>query len=313
MKAHTLFPLYVVILNWNLSEETILCIESVRLNQLPGIEIVIVDNASTDRSVALLRGQLGDTVKLIQNGENLGFAGGVNVGIKAALAEGAQSVLLLNNDTIVASDMISCLVTEASQIPRAGIIGPVIYYYDHPECIWCLGAREYRYLPVPLELSARALYKVGSKPLQLDYGNACGMLVRRQVFEAIGLFDERYFIYFEDVDFCRRARQARYEVWCVPQAKMWHKVSRTMNKQKPGMRYTEWWGRARFYRTHAQGFSRGPTYAYLLTKVVKRTLSDLLPGDWELVKALWAGTFDGFFNKASRHFDFYSAYRPKPN
>jgi hypothetical protein len=86
---------------------------------------------------------------------------------------------------------------------------------------------------------------------------------------------------------------------------MWHKVSLTMNKQKPGMRYTEWWGRARFYRTHAHGFSRGPTYAYLLTKVVKRSLRDLLPGDWALVSALWAGALDGFFCKRSRHSDFF--------
>jgi len=301
-----IFPMYVVILNWNLPEETALCIESVRVSQPSGVEIVIVDNGSTDDSVKVLQRRFGDGIKMVETGENLGFAGGVNVGIQTALEEGAQSVLLLNNDTIVASDMIHHLVSAANQAPRAGIVGPVIFYYDDPERIWCIGACEYQWLPVPVELSARTLSKAKSEPFQLDYGNACGMLIRRQVFEAIGLFDARYFIYFEDVDFCRRARQAGYEIWCAPQAKMWHKVSLTMIKQKPGMRYTEWWGRAQFYRTHADGISRGLTQAFLLAKGVKRTLNDLLARDWRLMQALWAGTLDGYLGRPSRHVDFFS-------
>lgn len=306
MTPPALYPMYVVILNWNLSQETTLCIESVQANQPSGAEILIVDNGSTDHSVKALRKRFGNGIKIVETELNLGFAGGVNVGVQTALAEGAGSILLLNNDTIVAPDMIQHLVAAANQAPRAGIIGPVIYYYDYPERIWCLGAREIRWLPVPLELSARALSKANSKPFQLDYGNACGMLIRRQVFETIGLFDARYFIYFEDVDFCRRARQAGYEVWCVPQARMWHKVSLTMINQKPGMRYTEWWGRARFYRTHPHGFSRGLTYAYLLAKAVKKTAYDLFARDWQLMQALWAGTLDGFRNRSSRHADFFS-------
>jgi len=306
MTPQAVFPMYVLILNWNLSEETTLCIESVQAHQPSGIEIVIVDNGSTDHSVQVLRKRFGCRIKIVETEQNLGFAGGVNVGVQTALAKGAQSVLLLNNDTIVAPDMIQHLVAAANHAPRAGIVGPVIYYYDYPQRIWCLGAREVRWLPVPLELSARALSKANSKPFQLDYGNACGMLIRRQVFETIGLFDARYFIYFEDVDFCRRARHAGYEVWCVPQAKMWHKVSLTMLKQKPGMRYTEWWGRAQFYRTHPHGFSRALTHAYLLAKLIKKSLHDLLARDWGLLQALWAGTRDGYLSRPSRHADFFS-------
>ena len=303
--SHSLYPLYVVVLNWNLPEETMLCVDSVRANPPSGVEIIIVDNGSTDHSVELFQERFGDTVKIIENSENLGFAAGINVGIRRALAGGAQSVLLLNNDTIIDANMIRHLVSAATKSPRAGIVGPVIYYYNQPKRIWRFGDREYRWLPVPLQLPARSLSKARQTPFRLDYVTACGMLVRRQVFEAIGLFDTRYFMYFEDADFCRRVRQAGYEIWCAPQAQMWHKVSLSARKQKSATRYAESWGRAQFYHRHPHGFSRGLTFAYLLIKSVMTTLRDVLSNEWELIKPQWIGMLDGHYNRPSRLFDLF--------
>ncbi|MGA9347696.1 MAG: glycosyltransferase family 2 protein [Anaerolineae bacterium] len=305
MKPNSLYPLHVVILNWNLPEETILCVESVQLNPPLDVEIIVVDNGSTDRSVELFQSRLGDTVRIIENSENLGFAAGINVGIRRALTEGAHSILLLNNDTIVDANMICHLVSAAIKSPQAGIIGPIIYYYDRPERIWRFGDREYRWLPVPLQLPASVLSKARQTPFRVDYVTACGMLVRRQVFEAIGLFDTRYFMYFEDADFCRRARQAGYEIWCAPQARMWHKVSLSASKQKPATRYAESWGRAQFYQRHPHGFSRGLTFAHLLVKSVMTTLRDALSKEWELIKPQWMGMLDGHYDRPSRVFDFF--------
>jgi GT2 family glycosyltransferase len=305
MNPHSLCPLYVVILNWNLPEETILCVDSIRANPTPDVAIVIVDNGSTDHSVELFRRRFGDTVKILENSMNLGFAAGVNVGIRRALAEGAQSVLLLNNDTVVGADMIGHLASAATRFPQAGVIGPVIYYYDQPQRVWHFGDREYRWLPVPLQLPASVLSKAHHTPFRLDYVTACGMLVRRQVFEAIGLFDTRYFMYFEDADFCRRVRQAGYEIWCAPQAKMWHKVSLSARKEKPATRYAESWGRAQFYRRHPHGFSRMLTLAYLLARSVTTTLRDVLSNEWELIKPQWMGMLDGQTDRPSRFSDFF--------
>jgi GT2 family glycosyltransferase len=305
MSPQSLYPLHVVILNWNLPEETILCVESVQANSQSDVEIIIVDNGSTDQSVELFRKSFGYTIEIIENSKNLGFAAGINVGIRRALAEGAQSVLLLNNDTIVDANMIRHLVLVAAKSPQAGIVGPVIYYYDRPERVWRFGDREYRWLPVPLQLPASVLSKTGQTPFRVDYVTACGMLVRRQVFEAIGLFDTRYFMYFEDADFCRRARQAGYEVWCAPQARMWHKVSLSARKQKPATRYAESWGRAQFYQRHPHGFSRALTFAYLLAKSVTTTLRDVVSKEWELIKPQWMGMLDGHYNRPSRVFDFF--------
>ena len=302
--AQLMCPLYVIVLNLNLAKETIHCVDSVRAN-LPGYaEIVIVDNGSTDDSVRSLRERFGDEVQIIENEENVGFAAGTNVGIGHALAEGAGSVLLLNNDTVVDRNMVSHLVSAAKQLPQAGILGPVIYYEDEPDRIWHLGGREYRWLPVPVRLGKRDLAKANQDSFRVDYANACGMLVRRQVFETIWLLDPEYYFYYEDADFCRRAREADYEIWCVPKACMWHKVSLTARKHQQATRYAQSWGRARFYRSHPHGFSSGLTLAFVLAKALWTTVRDVLSGNRELVRPLWTGTLEGYRNRPSRLFEF---------
>ncbi|MBN1955546.1 MAG: glycosyltransferase family 2 protein [Anaerolineae bacterium] len=294
-----LFPLYVVVLNWNLPQDTVYCIESVQAARLPGVEILLVDNGSTDNSLEQFQARFGADVAVIETGKNLGFAGGVNVGIAHALAAGAGSVLLLNNDTVVDREMIRCLAAAASSA-RVGIVGPVIYYFDAPERVWRFADREYRWLPTPLRVPDRVLRSAGSRPFRVDYVTGCGMLVRRPVLEAIGLFDTRYFFYFEDADFCRRARQAGFDIYCAPQAQMWHKVSASARRQRPGARYTEAWGRAQFYRRHPHGPFPICALSYLLFKSVAITLRDVLAGDRRLIPPQWMGFFDGYFDRPSR-------------
>lgn len=301
----TLYPMYVVILNWNLPLDTIACVESVWAGAPGGVNVVVVDNGSTDDSVALLQEHLGDRIILLTNADNLGFAAGVNAGIDWALEAGAQSVLLLNNDTVVDPSMILHLVAAATQSTRSGIVGPIIYYADQPDSVWRFGDRERRWLPVPLRLPDSVIAEAGETPFAVDYVTACGMLIRRDVLETIGLFDARYFFYFEDADYCRRARQSGYEIWCVPRAKMWHKVSLSARRAKPGTRYAEWWGRAHFYQDHPHGLSRGLTQAYLLVKLLATTARDILCKDWALVKPTWAGYMDGHSGQAARLSQFF--------
>ncbi len=295
-----LYPMHVVILNWNLPWDTIDCVESVQAGAPNGVEIVIVDNGSTDDSLALFQDRLGSEVTVLATGENLGFAGGVNVGIERAISKRAQSVLLLNNDTIVDPDMIEQLVLAADHSLNAGIVGPIIYYHDRPEQVWRFGDREVRGLPVPLKLPDHAIVEAAGAPFSADYVTACGMLVRRDVFEAIGLLDTRYFFYFEDADFCRRARLAGFGIWCAPQAKMWHKVSLSARKSKPGTRYAEFWGRAHFYQAHPHGFSRALTLGYLLVKLALTAVRDLVHSEPALINPAWVGFIDGYRGRASR-------------
>jgi GT2 family glycosyltransferase len=292
--ADAVDPLGVIVLNWNLPTDTIACVASLQAGLPAGASILIVDNGSNDGSADQFRARFGDAVQLLALPDNLGFAGGMNAGIRAALAAGAGSVLLLNNDTVVHEAMLTRLLGAAAALPQAGVLGPAIYYYDAPQRIWQLGARAYPLLPIPLNLGLRDLRRAGGRPLPLDYVTGCAMLVRRAVLEQVGLLDTEYAMYFEDADFCSRVRQAGFELWCVPSAQMWHRVSLSARMVKPASRYALAWGRARFYRQHPHGPLPSLTYAFLLASTTLSALRDLMRGDGELAALLWRGTLDGY-------------------
>src|SRR5262249_4616411 len=125
-------------LNWNQPEHTLACLRSLAELDYPEVAVTVVDNGSTDGSPALIRARFPD-VTLIENGRNLGFAAGNNVAIGPAVRAGSDYVMLLNNDTEVAPDMLRALIAVAERDPAIGIVGPKILYYDQPDLIWSAG------------------------------------------------------------------------------------------------------------------------------------------------------------------------------
>jgi GT2 family glycosyltransferase len=291
----SLTPLYVVTLNWNLKEDTIACVESVLAAGVPPEQTVIVDNGSTDDSVETFAARFS-TLHLVCNEQNLGFGGGMNAGIAYALCQGAGSVLILNNDTVIHPTMIETLLTTEQAIHEPGVLGPAIYYDDGGDRsrLWRLGDRRHRWLPMPLPVKRSPRSLPTAVPFQVDYVTGCGMLVRRQVFERIGLFDTRYFMYFEDADFCRRAQDAGFTVWCVPQARMWHKVSQTAQRDKPFNRYHRARNQVRFYHEHPHGPFAILREGYIAVKLAKTMLGDIWHRDWDLIGPTCKGTIDGY-------------------
>ena len=250
----------IVIVNYNGWRDTIECLESLRECSYPAFSIYIVDNASGDESVQKLI-ELRITnheLQIIQNGVNSGFAGGNNVGIKKALEDGAEYVLLLNNDTIVPPDFLTKLAEVAESDALIGVVGPKIYFadtttnnqrqttnnpplnsplvkggYGGVERIWFGGGKlnwlrtrgthiDLDKVDNPYELSAKS-YKLEDA----DYITGCCLLIKREVIDKIGLMPEDYFLYYEDVDWCLKAKHAGYRVVYVPAAHIWHKVSRS--------------------------------------------------------------------------------------
>lgn len=287
-------PLFVVVLNWNLPGDTIACVRSLQRGPLPGSAIIVVDNASSDDSLRRFRQAFGDQVLVVALEANRGFAGGMNAGIEAALRAGAGSVLLLNNDTIVDAEMIPRLRDAAVERPQAGILGPAIYYYDAPARLWQAGTRRYAPLPLPVNLGAGALRRARGRPLRVDAVTGCAMLVRREVFTQIGLFDSRYAMYYEDADFCYRARAAGFEIWCVPEARMWHRVSLSARQIPQATRAIAAWGRARFYRQYPHGPFPGLTLMFLLAQAALGAARDYARGDAALARLRWRATLDGY-------------------
>jgi GT2 family glycosyltransferase len=185
-----------------------------------------VDNASGDGSEAILRERFPD-LDFIQTGANLGFAGGNNVGVRHALAQGADYVWLLNNDTVVEAEALSSLVRSAQGDPRVGMVGSKIVYHDAPDLLWFAGAvldGKSAHRPCHLGLNEKDMgqYDV---PGESGYITGCSLLARREMLEAVGLLDEELFLYFEDVDWSARARAAGWTLLYCPESLVYHKVS----------------------------------------------------------------------------------------
>lgn len=222
----------IVVLNWNGGEITSDCLASLRLLDYPRFRQIVVDNGSTDGSAERIAERFPEAL-LIRSPVNLGFDGGNNVGMRAALREGADAVMLLNNDTVVCPHMLRYLVDASRSLPHAGILGPKIYYHDPPDVFWWAGCRS------SLSKTGWLLNYTQEGKGQRDTGQfdelrridaviGCAMYIRREVLLAVGLLDERFFIYHEEYDFCSRADRAGWHSYFVPTAKVWHKVSMSM-------------------------------------------------------------------------------------
>jgi GT2 family glycosyltransferase len=210
----------IVILNYNGGEDVIECLESVRNIDYPSYEIIVVDNASTDNSVESIRKKFPE-VKIIQNETNLGFAEGNNVGIREA---NSHYVMLLNDDAVVGKNILKDLTAAIEERKNIGMAGPTILYYNDPDRIWFAGGRVnlFGYLSNWGKGLARGSC---SSARLVDFLSGCSVLIKKEVIDKIGLLDAEYFLYFEDVDFCFRAKKAGYECLYVPSPTVWHKVT----------------------------------------------------------------------------------------
>ena len=291
------FPgLSIIIVNWNLKEDTLACIDSLVEAGADVDQVFLVDNASSDGSVDALRDWFGPALHIIENPQNLGFAQGNNQGIQRALGEGAEWVLLMNNDTLVAPDFLVELKKGLQQPGQFEILSPLILYYDLPDTIWYLGDRL-----VPGTLLTLNPYR-GRKDwdglpglMEVDFVSGCSMLVRREVFERVGLFDTSLFMYGEEVDFCWRARQAGYRMACVTSAKMWHKVSTSGSRDRPKTRYLRIRNQIRFYRKYALGLQLHFIYGFVLLRTLRIGLCVLIHKQPELLLPLLRGWRDGWY------------------
>jgi len=289
--------LYCVTVNWNLPRDTAACVESLLSAGLPPGQIIIVDNSSTDDSVAMLRARFGPSAHILEAAVNRGYADGCNTGILRALSLGAERVLLLNNDTVVAQDFFAELeaaVVADSSIP---ILAPLILDYDVPETIWYLGDRRIDGLPISMSLRRGRLVP-GELPqlVAVDFVSGCAMMVERRVFEEIGVFDAGFFMYAEDVDFCWRARSAGLRLACATRARMWHKVSRSAGRSNPRSVYLRVRNQIWFYRMHTP-VSRLPVLVgFTLARTLRKSLEVALGGNPRLIVSLWQALVDGWLD-----------------
>jgi GT2 family glycosyltransferase len=243
---------YCVTLNWNRGQDTLTCLRSLQQLTYPLTRLLVVDNGSTDGSVELIKARMPQ-VQVLQNRTNRGFAAGANQAISYALAQGADYVLLVNNDTFLEPQSLDELLAEAR--PDVGMLAPKIYYHEPADRIWSVGYDQH---PVLLEMrgGGRGMLDRGQydQVREVDYLLGCGLLVSRSFLQKVGLFDTRYFVYYEDLDLSLRARKHNYRLLCVPRARMWHKVSASTGLDSPLRRYHMAKSSVIFFFEHGRGF-----------------------------------------------------------
>lgn len=222
---------FIIILNWNGLNDTTECLASLKKNYYRNIEIIIVDNASDGNDVKLIENRYNDFIhKIIINDSNLGFSGGNNVGIKYAIKNGADYILLLNNDTIVEPDFLSQLVKADQANPEASILTPRINYYNRKDIIWFAGGyiSKLRASGFPEGIGEHEIKY--HKDRYCNFASGCCMLIKRDVIETIGFLDENYFLYLEDSDYSYRAHKEGFKIYYASASKIYHKVSSTTSR-----------------------------------------------------------------------------------
>lgn len=214
--------IYVVILNYNGFEETSNCIESICSGSDKKLEIVIVDNCSPDGSGDRLRNMFTEH-HFLQSGRNGGYGFGVNIGIRYALEQNAEAILVMNNDITVGPGFLEPMVDTLLSNERIGIVSPKVVYRHDPEKIYCAGGEvNYHTCSAVAKYQGNVSAEYGNIPRVIEFAEGCCLLVRSSVFRKIGLFPEQYFMYFEDIHFSFDVRK-QYMIQYQPRSLIYHK------------------------------------------------------------------------------------------
>lgn len=216
-----------VIVHWQDPDDTLGCVES--LAGEPGVETIVVDNGSREPVGPLLSAR-APGVTCLHSARNLGYAGGANLGIRAALERGAEVVLLLNNDVRVRPGAVAAALRVLDADPRVAVVGAKVLTREDPGRLWLAWGRvTWRQSLVALEGADEPDGPRFARERDVEWIGGCSMWFRAAALRRIGLLDEEFFAYHEEVDWCFRARQAGYEIWYQPLARIWHYGSRSTN------------------------------------------------------------------------------------
>ncbi len=259
-----------VVLNWNGWQDTLVCLQTLAAQSHAQLQVLVIDNGSTDDSVArieaFLRGVRGPvSFTLIENGVNAGFAKGSNAGIREALRRGCDFVWLLNNDVECPPDTLEKLVRTAEQQPGAGMVGTVLYYHHNPREVqaWS-GGHINRWLGTSRHFHGPDTLRRGS------YVTFASALVRSQVFREIGLLYEGAFMYYEDADFGLRLEKTHWKIAVAADTAVLHKEGgSTEGKRQPFMEKTIAVAGLKFLRRHSP-FPAFSMSAFLAIKLLNR-------------------------------------------
>ena len=216
----------IIIVNYNGAEDTIECVKSLNKINYDNYKIFVIENGSSKKptkdQIDYLKGQ---TV-YIESAENLGFSGGNNIGIRKAIENEFDYMLLLNNDTTVEPDFLSILIDAATKKNNVGIVGGKIAFYSKPSHLWYGGGHMDEKLGGGAHERWNDLNPEDTGEIrEVTFITGCLMLIPTEVVKKVGLLSEEYFLYAEDTDFCYKVLEAGYKLWFCENTLLYHKVS----------------------------------------------------------------------------------------
>jgi hypothetical protein len=204
------------------------CIASLNKITYNNYDIIVVNNGPGNTALLDALSPISQHItRVIDTEDNIGFARGNNIGIRQALKDGAEYILLLNDDTEVAPDFLSILIDAAEARPDTGMLGSKIFRFIEPDRVWFAGARFDQDTCKVVTTEYEQTVQSNALVVESDYITGCASLVRRDTIEKIGMLDERFFLYWEDVDWGLRCSKAGLKNLIVPASHIWHKISVT--------------------------------------------------------------------------------------
>lgn len=268
----------IVIVNFNGEKFQNECIDSILKSDFQDFKIIIVDNASTDRSVELLKIFNDERIILAKQNENFGVAKGNNIGIKVAIEIGCTHTLLLNNDTIVETDFLSKLLKCNEDVTASKI------FFYNKSLLWYSGGA-FSYLKgLSYHLNYEKEDNSSIKSGYFEYAPTCCLLIKNSVFNKVGFMDEKYFLYLDDTDFCYRLKQNGYKIWLCVDSIIYHKVS--LSTGGSGSPISTYYGnRNRLYFINKFKFGFMTKLFYYSTRYIK------------IIKSKIKGTDEGYYIK----------------
>ncbi len=282
---HQEYPLVSIItISYDHPEETCEMLESLRKITYPNIEVIVFDNASPNDDPSVIKEKYPE-IQFMQSKVNLGFAGGNNKAIQKA---SGKYVLLLNNDTIVTEGFLEPLVKKLEENPKIGAVSPKIRFHHSPEILQFTGIT-----PINQITGRSTGLGFGKKDegqfeedAQTAYVHGAAMMVPMKIIEEVGMMADIYFLYYEELDWCYRIRQAGYILYYVHDSLIYHKESISTGKISPFKTYYMNRARILYVRRNVKGFTYiiAMTYQFLIA-IPKNALMFLLKGRTDLFKA----------------------------
>lgn len=289
-RLHTL----AIVLNWQQPQVTLACVDALLRLQNPNLDILVIDNGSGDESVEILKAS-DALFELLELPENVGFAAGNNRGLGLAIERGYEYALLINNDAFAGPQMLERLLAQTAD--DVALVSPKIYYDSDPNRIWFAGGTRH---PLTLDMRDTGLGESDGPRYgdskDVDYLVGACLLVNLQAARVVGLLDESYFFYFEDMDWSLRFTEAGYRLRLAADAHCYHRVALSTGGEEDSAqrRYFLAYGSVLFWKRNAHFGNTAVITAFRMISAAKMVTRLLMMGNRDIAAAYLRGLRDGW-------------------